>query len=142
MGNDINIEEIMQEIRQNIKDKGYDKEPVSFEEIEMPQGAVSGGEGYQADVLLSELEYLNHNYYNQFHVPINGGNPFAVLIKKVIRKLTRFLVVPLVEFQNQYNASSLRCMNQMKEYITELETYQSRVEELEKELDAIKGKLS
>jgi len=40
MNNDINIEEIMEEIRQNIKERGYDREPLSFEEVEMPQAVL------------------------------------------------------------------------------------------------------
>lgn len=137
---DINIEEIMEEIRQNIKERGYDKEPLSFEEIEMPQAVLQQGEGYHADVFLSELDFMNHNCLNQFHVPVAGRNPFSIFVKKVIRKVTRFIVLPLVNFQNAYNVSNLRCMNQMKEYMAELEEYKVKIDKLEKELKEMKNK--
>jgi len=138
--NDINIEEIMEEIRQNIKERGYDREPLSFEEVEMPQAVLQRGEGYQAEEFMSELDFMNHNCLNQFHVPIASRNPFSVFIKKVIRKVSRFIVFPLVNFQNAYNVSNLRCMNQVKEYMAELEEYKAKIDRLEKELKEIKEK--
>lgn len=141
MENNINIEDIMTEIRQNIKDRGYDKEPLSFEEVEMSKPVLLSGGGYNAEELIHELEYMNHNWCNTFNVPISGGNPFSVFIRKVIRKCTRFIVFPIVNFQNAYNVSSIRCINQIKEYMAELETYKARVDQLEKELKDIKSKL-
>ncbi len=139
MSTEINIEEIMKEIRQNIKDRGYDKEPISFDEIEMPKAVMQNGEKYDEEVLLSELDFLMHNCSNSFHVPVNGRNPFTVFIKKVIRKLTRFIVIPLVDFQNAYNVSNLKCINQMKAYMAELEEYKTKIDKLENELKEMKG---
>lgn len=140
MSENINIEEIMKEIRQNIKDRGYDKVPVSFEEIEMKSSVLKIGTGYNSDEFINELEFLDGNCTTSFHVPIAGGNPIFVFIKKVIRKMTRFIVAPLVDFQNAYNVSNLKCMNQVSEYISEMEKYKSRIEQLEKELKEMKEK--
>lgn len=140
MNEGINIEEIMKEIRQNIKDRGYEKDPVSFEEIEMKNSVLKIGTGYDSDEFINELEFMDSNCTTSFHVPIAGGNPVSVFIKKVIRKLTRFIVAPLVESQNAYNVSNLKCMNQVSEYISEMEKYKERIVQLEKELKEIKGK--
>ena len=139
MNKEINIEEIMEEIRANIKERGYDKEPLSFEEIEVSKPVIQGNSGYNAEELMSELGYLNRNWNNSIHAPINSRNSLATFVKKVIRKCTRFIVFPIVNFQNAYNASNVRCINQIKEYMAELEQYKTRVEKLEKEIQRLMG---
>lgn len=139
MNNEINVEEIMEEIRQNIRERGYDKEPLSFEEVQVSKPAIVADGGYSADQFLYELGYINHNWNNNFQVPVTGRNLLAVFIKKVIRKLTRFIVFPIVNFQNSYNGSNVRCMNQIKEYMAEMDVYKQRIEQLEKEIEYIKN---
>ena len=50
----INIEEIMQEIRQEIKDKGYKDEDLSFNDIPIPQN-VEHEDVFNEDALLYNL---------------------------------------------------------------------------------------
>lgn len=138
MNNEINIEEIMKEIRQNIKDRGYDKEPLSFEDVEISKAAIQSEGVYNAEEFLHEIDYLNHNWCNSYMVPISSSNPAVVFIKKVIRKLTNFIIFPIVNFQNAYNASNVKCMNQMKEYIAEMESYKNKIAQLEEELKQIR----
>ena len=140
MHNEINIEEIMSEIRENIKERGYDKEPLSFEEVAVSKPVLQGESEYDAEEFNREIEYLNYNWSNTYQVPISGGNPIGVFIKKVIRKLTRFIVFPIVNFQNAYNASNVRCLKQIKEYMAEMEEYKVRIAKLEKEIEELKGK--
>lgn len=140
MNNEINIEEIMNEIRANIKERGYDKEPLSFEEVAVSKPVLQGDSEYDAEEFNREIEYLNYNWNNSFMIPIAGGNPIGVFIKKVIRKLTRFIVFPIVNFQNAYNASNVRCLKQIKEYMAEMEEYKVRIAKLEKEIEELKGK--
>lgn len=139
MNNEINIEEIMEEIRQNIKDRGYDKEPLSFESVQVSKPAVVAGDGYNADQFMHELEYMNHNWNNNFQVPVTGRNFLATFIKRLIRKCTRFIIFPIVNFQNSYNVSAVRCLNQIKEYMAEMDVYKQRIEQLEKEIEYIKN---
>lgn len=139
MNNEINIEEIMEEIRQNIKDRGYDKEPLSFEDVQVSSPAIAAGDGYNASRLMYELDYMNHNWNNNFQVPVTGRNFLVVFVKKAIRKFTRFIVFPIVNFQNSYNGSNVRCLNQIKEYMAEIDVYKQRIEQLEKEIEHIKN---
>lgn len=138
MEKEINVEEIMEEIRKNIKERGYDKEPLSFEEVQTSQPALQGDVGYNADDFLHELEYLNHNWNNNFQTPVASRNAIATFIKRVIRKCTRFIIFPIVNFQNAYNVSNVRCLNQIKEYMAEMDRYKQRIEQLEKELEELK----
>ena len=112
---------------------------MSFEEIEVSKPVIQGNSGYNAEELMNELGYLNRNWNNSIHAPINSRNSLATFVKRVIRKCTRFIVFPIVNFQNAYNASNVRCINQIKEYMAELEPYKTRVEKLEKEIEELKG---
>lgn len=139
MSNEINVEEIMAEIRSNIKERGYEPLPVEFEEITIDKPAIQPGIAFDADDFKQEVNYLNYNWNNSFQVPVSGGNKIAVFVKKMISKCTRFIVFPIVNYQNAYNASNARCMMQVKEYMAELEKYREKVDALEKELQALKG---
>lgn len=138
MEKEINVEEIMEEIRKNIQERGYDKEPLSFEDVQIPHAALQGDVGYNADEFIYELNYLNHNWNNNIQVPIVARNAVTNFIKKLIRKCTQFIIFPIVNFQNAYNVSNVRCLNQVKEYIAEMECYKQRIEQLEKEIKELK----
>ena len=141
MNNEINIEEIMNEIRQNIKERGYDKEPLSFEDVAMSEPAVSEDTHFSMTEFLTELNYMNRNCCNSLNVPVESRNSIGVFVKKMIRKCTRFIVFPIVNFQNAYNVSNVRCINQLKEYVVLMEGYTKRIEQLEKEVEELKKKV-
>jgi len=134
----INIEEIMEEIRENIRNRDYDKEPLSFEEIEMSEPASQNVNGYNPEEFQRELNYINRNWSIPLNVPIIASNPIAVAVKKIIRSLTRFIVFPLANFQNAYNVSLLRCMYHLKEYTIEMEVYKKKIEKMEQEIEELK----
>lgn len=138
MNTEINIEEIMSEIRKNIRERGYDKEPLSFEDIVLSEPAVQGDNNFSMTEFLTELNYMNRNYNNSLNVPVESRSSIGVFVKKVIRKCTRFIVFPIVNFQNAFNVSNVRCINQLKAYITLLEDYTRRIEQLEKEVAELK----
>jgi len=130
--NDINVEEIMEQIRENIKERGYDKIPLSFEDIKISDPVIKGDAKYDPNSFNKEMTYLNNNWNNDWNIPISGGGMRAKL-KKVVRKVTRFIVAPIVSFQNEYNASNVRLMKQMECRIEELE---KQVAELQSEKEA------
>lgn len=138
MGCEINIEEIMKEIRQNIKERGYDKEPLSFDDIAIPEEPVRVKSQVDMEALATELEFLNGNWNNAADVPVGGG--IGSFIKKFIRKSTAFIVRPIINFQNAYNASNVRCLNQLRVCVEEMEMYKVRIEQLEKELEQLKAR--
>ena len=43
---DINVEEIMEQIRENIKERGYDKIPLSFEDIKISEPVITAARGF------------------------------------------------------------------------------------------------
>ena len=56
------------------------------------------------------------------------GNPISKLIKRVVRKMVNFIITPIVEDQNAFNAAAAKTIFSLQSYISELE---KRMKELE-----------
>ena len=98
----INIEEIMSEIKRNIKEQGLTSDMLSFEDVPFNKTAQSGSAP-------EALDYLTSHYYIQPYKEIQG-NPVKVFVKKVLRKLVTFYVAPIVFEQNDFNANAVTVM--------------------------------
>ena len=103
----INIEEIMAEIKQSIKDQGLTADMLSFEDVPYRKNVQSGSAS-------EALDYVSTHYYIQPYKELQG-NPVKVFIKKVIRKLTKFYVEPVVFEQNDFNANAVTVMKSLTE---------------------------
>ena len=125
---EINIEEIMQEIRTEIRNKGYKESDLSFQDIPIKdKNDVIMEEQFSEQYLQEVLHIVNVstsvNYYRTF-----TGNALKVFIKKVIRKILAPILLPLCQEQEQYNSVVTRTLNQMYQYMLNQE---SRIKELE-----------
>ena len=103
----INIEEIMAEIKQSIKDQGLTADMLSFEDVPYRKNAQSGSAS-------EALDYISTHYYIQPYKELKG-NPVKVFIKKVLRKLVKFYVEPVVFEQNDINANAVTVMKSLTE---------------------------
>ncbi len=131
MANDlIDIEEIMMQIRAEIKEKGYQLSDLSFDDIELSKDFHNEFE----DSYESNMKYLNSYFAVQSYLPL-VGNPLFVFVKKVIRKLTFFYVNPISEQQTNFNLRLIRVLNEQNSMIEELKDelkdQYERIEKLE-----------
>lgn len=112
MDNNINIEEIMSQIKREIKEKNLTADMLSFEDVpyEKPTDMSSGSSLEDCD---SALTYMNTHYCIQPYKELQG-NPLKVFFKKVIRKLTKFYVEPVVFEQNDFNANTTKALNSLR----------------------------
>ncbi len=112
MDNNINVEEIMSQIKREIKEKNLTADMLSFEDVpyEKPTDMSSGSSLEDCD---SALTYMNTHYYIQPYKELQG-NPLKVFFKKVIRKLTKFYVEPVVFEQNDFNANTTKALNSLR----------------------------
>ena len=97
----------MAEIKQSIKDQGLTADMLSFEDVPYRKNAQSGSAS-------EALDYVSTHYYIQPYKELQG-NPVKVFIKKVIRKLTKFYVEPVVFEQNDFNANAVTVMKSLTE---------------------------
>lgn len=142
----INIEEIMAEIKRGIKEQGLTADMLSFEDVPFKKTA-QGGSASEA------LDYITSHYYIQPYKELKG-NPVKVFIKKVIRKLVKFYVEPVVFEQNDFNANAVTVMKSLSEgqaadlsgKVETLELAQKelliRLDKLERENKELRAKLS
>ena len=113
----IDVSEIMEQIRTEIKEKGY------------------SGERFDADMLRANVQYISTHHRVDPYRPL-AGNPIAVFFKKVIRKLVSFYVEPYAAEQSSLNANIAQAQQQTEMYILESRMHSTkalleRIEELE-----------
>lgn len=122
ISNSVNVEEIMREIREEIDKKDYRKIPLSFEDI--PIGLGESGAGPFDAKRMEECLYLMNTQSGviTYRVLEPGPRKFGKLIvfmKKVVRKLIRFYVDPVVEQQNEFNRTTAQFAAQIASYVND-----------------------
>lgn len=133
---EINIEAIMQEIRTEIREKGYTNDLLSFNDIVIDTSTLNAVK-FDKIAFNEEIYSINHGWEVAAY-RVLSGNPVKVFFQKVIRKLVYFFVEPIVLEQNGFNASMVRLMNQMNCYIDET---QQEKQALMEEIQVLRKKL-
>ena len=110
----INVEEIMQDIRTQIAERGYTKNELKFADVAAKTGEMSDeiDDYFELDHFGLTVERMNSTRKVQCWRLI-GGNRLAVFFKKVIRKLIKFYVEPIIDEQNQFNFYTTSAMTQL-----------------------------
>ena len=133
----IDVEKIMQEIREDIIKKGYTNDMLSFQEIQSNREIVTV---YNENECKAILHNINSNHYVAWYreIPETGIKKF---MKKVIRKFCAFLIAPTSEQQTLFNGEVAQEFNQIVAYIEELEnqkeTYEKNMEMLEEKIEKL-----
>ena len=95
----VDVEKIMEQIRDEIEVSGARDIPLSFEDKGAAGPAATVTDGSK---LGDAVEYLSYNYEVQPYQLLTG-NPVKVFIKKAIRKIAGFFFLPIVGQQNTLN---------------------------------------
>ncbi len=150
--NEINVEKIMAEIREEIKQKGFDSKQLSFEKktAEKKSGPV-----FDMKELDQALFDLNHNYEVAHDRPYTAGG-IKKLFQKFAKKSTQFYTEPQLKDLNNVNGLETKTLNLMSYYIKEDKAYKdfkkdvltrqveglmARVNQLEKQVASLKAEL-
>lgn len=129
---EINIEEIMSQIRQEIREKGLTPDMLSFEDV--PFDAAANTDAGEA------LKFLAAHCYVEPYRRLTG-NPCKVFIQKVIRKLTKFYVEPIAAAQNAVNANTVQVLQSLCTEKMPGESLADRLEILELQNKELLGRL-
>lgn len=127
---DIDIEKIMDEIRTEIKEKGFTTNDLDFEAI--PLNAEIGSDNELKEILELLKKNEEINYYQNL-----DGNKIKVFIKKIIRKLIKPIVKDLCMAQTRFNVTARDSLEHMYLCIIDQE---KRIRELEKKVEEGKKK--
>ncbi len=118
--NQINTEEIMEQIRQNIKDRGYQDLDLSFDDVSANDQDKYERPEYNHIELANEIHRAGSSRGIEYYKPLDGSGP-KLFLKKIIRKFCKPAVAPLVDSQNLFNDATTRALSQIDAYITEQE---------------------
>ena len=128
----INVEEIMNMIRKNIKEKGY-KEHESINNFNF----ISENKG--VNEIQEDFESLHYLWNINLEREIKSKNKLFAFIKKIIRKLSRWYIKPIIEDQIIFNSIVVRTNSYLKSKLKETkEQLSNNTEEMKKILNEIK----
>lgn len=142
MSENINVDEIVSQIRAEIKEKGLEASMLSFEDVPFEREAGHAENHFELSSLVQSAEYMNARNQIEPYKEIKG-NPISRFIKKVIRKLVKFYIMPIMTEQNALNYHCANAVNQVSCYVQEnsqidIVKLASKVDELELKLTATK----
>ena len=132
---EINIEQIMEEIRNEIKEKGLTEDMLSFEDAAGDMFAASSNH-FSMSQFSREIDHMYERYTIAAWRPLES-RPTG-LVKKMIRKLTKFYVEPIANDQTGFNEHVAKAMNEMRKYIYEQERV---INDLKAEIEQLKARL-
>lgn len=135
----INVEKIMEEIRAEIKKKGYVDDLPDFSDTFCTIAPSHRGI-FDKDEFQKSVQYLNENWNIQAYRQLVGNGlagKIKVLIRKIIRKCIKFYIEPIVEEQDKFNAKVTTSFNILTLYVTQMQEendkLKKQIEQLEKE---------
>lgn len=118
----INIEDIMCQIRASIKEKGIIDEEIDFNQV-------SSEEEMLPEYLIMVNNSCNVNSYKNINSHRKVIGKIIVFIKKAIRKSFSWYINPIVEQQNEFNAFSTRVLNSMNAKFNKIEERMKAIDE-------------
>lgn len=138
---EINVEKIMEEIREDIKRKGYTEDMLSFKDIKMPVASVVTD--FNIDEFRDMVSQAQVTKVVSWRANNIGGG-IKGLIKKVIRKMVGFVVAPLADSQNVFNQNAANIFLQLVGYVESqnklIEQYEERIGELQNRVEELENK--
>jgi hypothetical protein len=132
----INVEEIMQEIRAEIKAKGLTDTTGSFDDTVL----LGGGKGifYNKEVYEDMLTTVGETAEVLSYRELSG-NPLSKFIKKINRRLIAFYIECIVDDQNKFNRN---VYNGMMLNLTRFDEEDRRMALMEKQLKACEEEIA
>ena len=127
--NGIDVTKIMEQIRQDIKESGADRIPLSFQD----------SNSSSASTLDEAVRYLAYNYEVTAYQMLEG-NKIKRLFKKCIRKAGSFFVLPIVAQQNKLNYHYYMVCEAVRNQKNEIADLQKTLTDLEAKVDALEKK--
>lgn len=116
----VDVEAIMEEIRANARLQQELKDMPTFEDIpiEAPAGVPAAAAAADGEPQ-SSFDFINSSYLVPYYWPFTGSH-LKAFCKRVVRKLCKCLVLPIVDRQNAFNAAAVRCLNHLRSFTDNL----------------------
>jgi hypothetical protein len=113
-------EVIMEEIRREIAEKGFNESELkSFHEMQLDTDTPYESM-YEDELFEQSLAAMNQDYLLTLDHPLDS-NPVKRMIQKIMIKLIRFYVEPVMNRQLTFNIDTVHTMNQTRLYHKQIE---------------------
>ena len=133
--NNIDVEQIMQEIRDDIHVRQIDGTILPFDEIEISTGTglpMYTAFNYQK---LNEIDnFMNANYEVSTDMLLIEAGGVPGKAKSMIKKVVRKCLIPVVEEQNEFNAFTTKGMNMLLCFVQESLKHRKKAAMLEEQV--------
>lgn len=142
----VNVEKIMEEIRREIQMEEALRDLPRFEDIPLDGGEQPAPAEGNVDwpLLAQSLDYINRNYDIPYYWTFYGSK-VKTFFKRLIRRLTKCILAPIVSMQDAFNTHVVRVCNNLKEAVVALmartDAHQGELARLRGELDELRGEL-
>ncbi len=115
----VDVGRIMADIRQEIADRGLRNTVLPFDTIHAtPFETITEYDPVRFSQLVSEMDRLKQVYaYRQLQSRRNVLGKGILFFKKIIRKMSKFYIEPIVTDQNNFNANVVQGMQSIRAYI-------------------------
>lgn len=137
---EINVDKIMGEIREEIKEKGIQNQPLEFADINRATDILELPKKYDKDMMHRELVNLNGIWDTSLE-ELPGGNSLKRAVKKVIRRAVGMVVNSHVARQVAFNASVVDSINMLDCLSGENEVLKEEVKQMKKEMRQLKEEI-
>ncbi len=133
---EINVEEIMQEIREEIKEKGMEKQKLEFADVNLADDFFELPQKYDGDMMQKELLHLN-GLWDTSLAEQQSTNAVKKAIKKVLGRAVGVIVRPHVAEQVTFNASVVNSINMLQCLAKENEDLKTEVAVLKEQMQQL-----
>lgn len=134
---EINVDKIMEEIREEIREKGMENHGPEFADVNLSKDFLKLPEKYDNDMMHRELVNLNGIWDTSLE-ELTSGNPVKRAVKKAIQKAVRMVVSSHVVRQTAFNASVVDSINMLNCLAKENEALREEVEGLKEQIGQLR----
>lgn len=117
--------------------RGNAEDLESFPDASMRENVADAAQDTQLDLAKfeSSLQYVNTNYDIPYYWSF-GPSGIKTLLKRVVRKILKCLIPPILEKQNCFNEHVVSCMNAIRDLFTRADAQAEEIALLKRELFA------
>lgn len=137
----VDVEKIMQEIRSKIQAEELAASMPAFSQVpvngELPKVVSTvPAEGENWEEFMDSIRYMNTNYEIPYYWSF-GSAGIKTFAKRVVRKLAKCIIPPILAKQGQFNACVVRCMNTVRYFIEGQRCINDQLREENRQLKAL-----
>lgn len=138
---EINVEQIMQEIRDDVAKKGMDKVPLQFADVCLVDNKLELPEKLDAETMKKEIIALHALWDTTEAIETRSTNKVKLAVKKLLTKMVMVVMKSNIIAQTVFNFSVVNIMGQVNCLVEENGRMKQQLEELQKEVESLKAKM-